>query len=238
MGYLGYKPADKPLTAADITDSIITSAKIVDGTIVNADINASSAIAISKISATGTSEQVLRMNTGATALEFATASSGGMTLLSTTTLSGTSTSISITATGYIKLLVFGYGLNASSSVDDTYIRFNSDSGTNYKFTRINGDNSNSSGQSTQKVSTGIFVNMNGVYGYSSGGNISFYAEIYDPTDTTHYKNVLVNAVGDYSTGQNIQLVSGAYTANTAITSMQINSSSTLTAGTIKIYGVK
>jgi hypothetical protein len=50
MGYLGYKPADKPLTAADITDSIITSAKIVDGTIVNADINASAAIAGTKIS--------------------------------------------------------------------------------------------------------------------------------------------------------------------------------------------
>ena len=50
MGYLGYKPADKPLTAADITDSIITSAKIVDGTIVNADINASAGIVTSKLS--------------------------------------------------------------------------------------------------------------------------------------------------------------------------------------------
>ncbi len=50
MGYLGYKPADKPLTAADITDGIITSAKIVDGTIVNADINASAAIVSTKLS--------------------------------------------------------------------------------------------------------------------------------------------------------------------------------------------
>jgi hypothetical protein len=49
MGYLGYKPADKPLTAADITDSIITSAKIADGTIVNADINASAAIVATKL---------------------------------------------------------------------------------------------------------------------------------------------------------------------------------------------
>jgi len=81
MGYLGYKPADKPLTAADITDGIITSAKIVDGTIVNADINASSAIAVSKIAATGTSNQVLRMNTGATALEFATVSSDFVLLI-------------------------------------------------------------------------------------------------------------------------------------------------------------
>jgi hypothetical protein len=50
MGYLGYKPADKPLTSADITDSVITSAKIVDGTIANADINSSAAIAYSKLS--------------------------------------------------------------------------------------------------------------------------------------------------------------------------------------------
>ena len=40
MGYLGYKPADKPLTSADITDSVITSAKIVDGTIALADLSA------------------------------------------------------------------------------------------------------------------------------------------------------------------------------------------------------
>jgi len=73
-GYLGNIPSAVPLTSADIADGIITSAKIADGTIVNADINASSAIAISKISATGTANQVLRMNSGATALEFATVS--------------------------------------------------------------------------------------------------------------------------------------------------------------------
>jgi hypothetical protein len=62
MGYLGYKPADKPLTAADITDSIITSAKIVDGTIVNADINASAAIASTKLSGVGaTAGQVIQV---------------------------------------------------------------------------------------------------------------------------------------------------------------------------------
>ena len=50
MAYIGTKPADKPLTSADITDGIITSAKIVDGTIVNADINASAAITSGKLS--------------------------------------------------------------------------------------------------------------------------------------------------------------------------------------------
>ena len=50
MGYVGSKPSAVPLTSADITDGIITSAKIADGTIVNADINASAAIASTKLS--------------------------------------------------------------------------------------------------------------------------------------------------------------------------------------------
>jgi hypothetical protein len=56
MSYIGYVPAAKPLTSADITDSIITSAKIVDGTIVNADINASAAIVSTKLSGVGITE--------------------------------------------------------------------------------------------------------------------------------------------------------------------------------------
>jgi hypothetical protein len=59
MAYIGTKPADKPLTSADITDGIITSAKIVDGTIVNADINASAAIAGTKLSGAGKVLQVV-----------------------------------------------------------------------------------------------------------------------------------------------------------------------------------
>ena len=49
MPFIGNKPTAVPLTSADIADSIITSAKIVDGTIVNADINASAGIDASKL---------------------------------------------------------------------------------------------------------------------------------------------------------------------------------------------
>ena len=87
MGYLGYKPADKPLTAADITDSIITSAKIVDGTIVNADINASAAISGTKIS--GSFGKVLQVITATDGTERTTTSSSYVT--SSNTLSVTIT---------------------------------------------------------------------------------------------------------------------------------------------------
>jgi hypothetical protein len=53
MPFIGNKPSAVPLTSADIADSIITSAKIVDGTIVNADINASAAIAGTKLTGVG-----------------------------------------------------------------------------------------------------------------------------------------------------------------------------------------
>jgi hypothetical protein len=51
------------VTEAKLADSSVTSAKIADGTIVNADINASAAIALSKL-ASGTSAQVVIANSG------------------------------------------------------------------------------------------------------------------------------------------------------------------------------
>jgi hypothetical protein len=59
MPFIGNKPSAIPLTSADIADSIITSAKIVDGTIVNADINASAAIAGTKLTGAGKVLQVV-----------------------------------------------------------------------------------------------------------------------------------------------------------------------------------
>ena len=89
MPFIGNKPSAVPLTSADIADSIITSAKIVDATIANADIANSTINLTTKVTGTlpvanggtglaaiGTSLQVLRTNTGATALEYATLSTG------------------------------------------------------------------------------------------------------------------------------------------------------------------
>jgi hypothetical protein len=85
MPFIGNKPSAVPLTAADITDSIITSAKIVDGTIVNADINASAAIASSKLS--GSLGKVLQVIQG---------TSSTSTSNNTTTYADSSLSASIT----------------------------------------------------------------------------------------------------------------------------------------------
>jgi hypothetical protein len=57
---------------------------------------------------------------------------GGMTLLSTTTLSGTSTSISITNTGNIGLAIEITDVVMSAD-DSLRVRFNSDTGSNYRW---------------------------------------------------------------------------------------------------------
>ena len=60
MGYIGQAPANKVVKTADIEDSAITSAKILDGTIVNADVNASAAIAESKLTVSSFDDTDLR----------------------------------------------------------------------------------------------------------------------------------------------------------------------------------
>ncbi len=63
-GYLGNAPTAVPLSSADLQDNIITSAKIADGTIVNADINASAGIDASKVTGLS-SDYVLLATTNA-----------------------------------------------------------------------------------------------------------------------------------------------------------------------------
>jgi len=50
MAFIGRKPTNAPLTSSDLGTGIVGSTNIADGTIVNADVNSSAAIAYSKLS--------------------------------------------------------------------------------------------------------------------------------------------------------------------------------------------
>ena len=63
------KLASNSVTEAKLASNSVTSSKIVDGTIVNADINANAAVAVSKL-ATGTAKQFLQVNSAGTAAEW------------------------------------------------------------------------------------------------------------------------------------------------------------------------
>ena len=132
MPFIGNKPSAVPLTAADIADGIITSAKITDATIVNGDI-ANATIALTKLSATGTADATTFLrgdNTFASAgaaagqvIQVVTATDGtarNSTSSSFVTLSNT-LSVSITpSSASNKILVMVDG-GSRSSGDDVYV---------------------------------------------------------------------------------------------------------------------
>jgi hypothetical protein len=98
MGYLGYKPADKPLTAADITDSIITSAKIVDATITNSDVASSIITGQTAETSIAGGDSILIYDDSATALRKMTRTNfvsglGGVAGITTSSTSGTALNI-------------------------------------------------------------------------------------------------------------------------------------------------
>ena len=129
MGYLGYKPADKPLTSADITDSIITSAKITDGTITNTDVASSIITGQTAETSIAGGDSILIYDDSATALRkmtrtnFVAGVGGTNTPAFLAYLSGSSQSI--TANTFVKVQI-------GTEVYDTDSAY--DNSTNYRFT--------------------------------------------------------------------------------------------------------
>jgi len=115
MPFIGNKPSAVPLTSADIADSIITSAKIVDGTIVNADINASAAIVSTKLSGVGaTAGQVIQVVSATDTTSRSTSSTSFVT--ASNTLSVTITPASASNKILILTNVVGRGAPAVGNI--------------------------------------------------------------------------------------------------------------------------
>ena len=176
----------------------------------------------------GTSGQYLQST--ASGIQWATASAGGMTLLSTTALSGTSTTISSISQSYINLMVLFQGVGNST-------------GSGYFRVAFNGNTSNA--QCAFKNSSGTaWVNGSGYffpmgqdamasnYGASSGMVIEDYT-------STALKPVFSAGNGFSSTSQGPTFASGSYSNSEAISSLVLTTSNGGTLiGTVKIYGVK
>lgn len=82
----------------------------------------------------GTAGQVLQVNSGATAPEWATpAGGGGYTLLSTTAISGQTINVTGISTSYTELIIVVTDYKAVNDNNDPIFRFNNDSGSNYVY---------------------------------------------------------------------------------------------------------
>jgi hypothetical protein len=188
--------------------------------------------------AVGTNGQYLSADsTAATGLAWASVSAGGMTLLSTTTLSGSSVSITSIPSTYKNLqLVITDCYNSALNVP-LRMQFNSDTGANYSdatYGVIDADavaaiNWNSAstyltiGRNTDQTATGKkLAGIVNIYNYASTGS--------------RYSNSFTHMLGSAT----YYAVNGQHTyyGTSAISSIQLfPSSGTLSGGTVLLYGV-
>ena len=183
----------------------------------------------------GTANQVIANGSTPGTLEFV--ENDSRTLLSTTTLSGTSTVVSVDLTGYLHLEGALYGATVSSgNVNDTYIRMNSLSTNIYKYVLQRMDNNGTTSEVGDQGKNAFYYNMTGVAGWTTAVNWANFT--FSFVNLGIRKPFKMNAGGELSTGPIVLNTTGYVDSTASITSIQIGSTSTLTGGTLKLYGVK
>ena len=164
--------------------------------------------------------------------------SGGMTLLSTTTLSGTSTSISVSPASYKNLEIWVYGVNASAN-PNLYMGVNSDNtAANYRNSwsgSVGYGYSSGYDNTLAGVTVGLFPGVNGMKASSPN---NFFVISIPNANSTNSKPISVNGsfYNDSNSDSAINVLCN-YVTSSAVSSLQFKSNQSLTGGTVKIYGV-
>jgi hypothetical protein len=185
--------------------------------------------------ALGTANQVLKVNSGATAPEWGTAPAGGMTLISTTTLSGASVALTSIPADYINLQLIVRGFRPASDGEKLELRFNNDSTANRYANPTNDDVF--AGTANFNV-TSISI-ANGTDNATSESLI--VTDIHDYKNTTTWKSIKAHGltVAPNGTSYNYRGLGGFYNQTGAITEINLlPSSGNFTSGTALLYGVK
>jgi hypothetical protein len=172
----------------------------------------------------------------ATGLKWATPASGGMTLLSTTTLSGATTTVSSINQTYNTLFILMTGMNLS--------------GNEYPEIKPNAANTAAYVESVSNASTvqTVAAGASAIRPYSGNQNTKAATTsngcaltIYNYASSTNVKPFDLSSTHENGSSQRCAtLAKGGLNTNTAITSIQFvaGGSTTFSAGTVLIYGVK
>ena len=179
----------------------------------------------------GTTGQVLTVTGGVPT--WGTVSAGGMTLLSTTTLSGATTTISSIDQTYNNLQIVVSGVTINTNNRNLRVAPNSSFNNSYQFIAAGSVGSSNSGS---LVLTGDSVTMD-----RTNANNIWVINYVNYASATRYKPFyfygrFVNGAGSIAT----MVGGGSFDDNTAISSWKIDAQGTDTfaGGTVQIYGVK
>lgn len=182
--------------------------------------------------AIGSTGQVLTVAGGVPS--WATPASGGMTLLDTMTLSGSSVTSTTFSSAYNQILIYIKGVYLGAE-NDFHLRLNGDTGSNYQYQYfLTGIGTNYSA-----VNSASFIRL-GVLGSQSATLKNYYGLVTitrpSDTDVVHIqsKSVYSDATRPYQ-----ENVTAVYDNSAAITSVTLfPAGSTFSAGSAFIYGVK
>ena len=173
----------------------------------------------------------------ATGLKWAApATGGGMTLLSTTTLSGADT-INITGISgdYIDLEIHMFGITNATANGHLQIRFNASTTIASYF------QTNATTSVYTDVATVIYGNPVNVNGFDFGdANNAISIKVFNYANTANYKNWLMAGHGVFAGTARAFTGGGGLSTNSAITSLTLHKEGprNFSTGTVKIYGVK
>jgi len=177
----------------------------------------------------GSTDQVLKVS-GGVPVWATPAAGGGMTLLSTTTMSGAVTTISSISGSYKQLYVIWYGMTNATGSGYMEMKFNNTG--NYSGNKSIGSSGSPTSQAENNVS---IVRIS--YGTTNNTNANNFAAmtINDYASTSNRKTFTISY--SYSTSEIIDYT-GAFLNNAAISELNFsNTGGDWTAGTVKIYGV-
>jgi hypothetical protein len=182
----------------------------------------------------GTAGQVLTVNGGATAPSWATPAAGGMTLLSTTSLTGATTVISSISQSYKTLVAIVSGVTNATADERMRIAPN---GTTNIVAAISSNISGGVAAWDQRNASYLYLSIDNVDRTSTSN--AWAVKIDNYASATAMKPFLVNGGYYRSAGSQTGYVSSGYIySTTAISSLTFSSAGgNLSTGTVLLYGV-
>lgn len=147
------------------------------------------------------------------------------TPIASTTLSGTATSVTFSSIGSYTDIVFIYSGTATDQIN-IGLQFNSDTGSNYSYTRMYGDGSSATSDRTTNFSYAGF----GIIGTAQSTAIANIMNL----QNSAYKTVL----GRGNSGLYVSGYASEWRSTSAITSITVTGGGTFNSGSVfTLYGI-